>query len=46
MAEDIQVPVFVTPETEELLEIYQDVKSSGSGDDAPSAAQGKLFNVQ
>jgi len=34
--------VFVTPETEDLLEIYQDVKSSGSGDDAPSAAQAML----
>ena len=41
MQEEINMPVYFTEETEDLLEIYDDIKISGNSDQAGSATEGK-----
>jgi hypothetical protein len=41
LQEETQLPVYFTPETPELLEIYEDIKHSSTSDQAASATQGK-----
>ena len=41
LQEDTQVPVYFTHETDEIVEIYNDIKSSSSSDAAESATEGE-----
>ena len=40
LQEETQVPVFFTHETPDLLDIYEDIKSSSNSDAAESATEG------
>ena len=40
MQEETQLPVFFTPQTDDLMLIYDDVKTSVNSDQAASAAEG------
>ena len=42
MTEETQMPVFFTKETQEILDIYADVRSSVNNDQAGSAAEGSV----
>ena len=42
MQEETTVPVYFSPETEELREIYDDLVHGASGDQANSAWEGEL----
>lgn len=42
LQEETQVPVFFTHETPDLLDIYEDIKSSSNSDAAESATEGNM----
>ena len=44
LAEEVNLPVYFVPETDQLAEIYADVKSSGSVDGSATAVDGECFH--
>ena len=44
MAEETPMPVYFTTETEEVAQIYNDVRRSVHNDQAGSAAEGMCFD--
>ena len=46
MTEETQMPVFFTKETQEILDIYADVRSSVNNDQAGSAAEGNVLETR
>jgi hypothetical protein len=45
LSQEINIPVYFTPFTPELEEIYLNIKETTSKDSATSAAQGIFFKI-